>query len=417
MSPTTLPLAELLAPNLHVALIHFPLGMLVIGVLIELFAFLWRRSTVRTAARWLIGLGALSAIPAAFSGIYALRQVARVDMFVEGRSWADVRADSVVLRESTIWNAMVTHTLYQSVSTGLAVLAVVVWLGSGDLRRRTLHLPILGVLVLSVGGMIVGAWFSGEAIYKHGTGVDHGWPQTAANTEAYKPKVNTRVEDWFPPTELHVIAAGTTVALAMAAVGLSFRKAAVLAEGATLPVEPDRHGSADLARSFNPNLELGAIPKVFAGRAWVIAFLVAATTSLGGWYLLLKSASVLDTTNHQWAKVPDALWHQVAPERDHATGQLHIGRRLVHAANGGTIILVPLVLAGLARFAPRGRLMPAIFTGLLVGAVAAQVWLGVLLLYDGPEGPINHFNPARTPTETVSPPTSMPTTAPMTMAS
>ncbi len=31
---------------------------------------------------------------------------------------------------------------------------------------------------------------------------------------------------------------------------------------------------------------------------------------------------------------------------------------------------------------------------ILTAAVAAQIWLGVLLLLDTPDGPINKFNPA-----------------------
>lgn len=33
---------QLINPNLHVILIHVPIGMLMIGTLIELLSFLWR---------------------------------------------------------------------------------------------------------------------------------------------------------------------------------------------------------------------------------------------------------------------------------------------------------------------------------------------------------------------------------------
>src|SRR5690606_22379370 len=54
---------EIISPNLHVVLMHTPLALLVIGTVIELFAFLWRESTFRTAGRWMILLGALAMIP------------------------------------------------------------------------------------------------------------------------------------------------------------------------------------------------------------------------------------------------------------------------------------------------------------------------------------------------------------------
>ncbi len=377
-------LAELIAPNLHVALIHYPLGMLVVGVFIELFAFLWPRSTVRSAGRWLIGLGALSAVPAAFSGIYALRAVARVDM-ADSLRWADVRAASPVLSDPAIWHALKTHTVYQSVATGVAALAVVVWLGSGDALRRKLVAPVLTVLVLSVAGMMVGAWFSGEAIYQHGTGVDRGWPPTPANTVEASP---TKVEQLFPPVELHVIAAGTTVAIALAAIGLSFRRLALIAEPP--PADGDfADRSHDVARSFNPNLEVGpASPPVPAARFWLLAFAVALGTSAGGWFVLARSADVFHAAHGHYGQIPKLLWTQVKPE----PGQ-KVNRLLVHFASGSVIILVPLVLAVLARFAPRQRLLLAAATLVLTAAVAAQVWLGVLLMYDTPDGPINGFNP------------------------
>src|ERR1700722_10329905 len=40
---------EIINPNLHVVFIHYPLGLLVAGTVIELFSFLWPRSGVRAA--------------------------------------------------------------------------------------------------------------------------------------------------------------------------------------------------------------------------------------------------------------------------------------------------------------------------------------------------------------------------------
>jgi uncharacterized membrane protein len=376
--------AELIAPNLHVALIHYPLAMLAVGVLTELFGFLWPRSTVRTAGRWMILIGALSAIPAAFSGIYALRAVARVDMGID-HPWADVRAASPVLSDPAVWHALRNHTLYQSIATGVAVLAAVVYLGAGDAARRALQAPVMALLVLSIGGMMAGAWLGGEAIYKHGTGVDRGWPPTPADAAAPSP---TRIEQLFPPVELHVVLAGVTVAIAVAAIGLSFRR---LAMSVAPPVSThhEDYAATDLARSFNPNLEVTAVvPPLPAGRFWLLAFAVAAATSLGGWFVLARSADVLAQAHGHYQRVPQLLWKQVKPEPPDK-----VNRLLMHLAVGGTIIVVPLLLAALARWAPRQRVLLAALTLVLVVAVAAQVWFGVLLLYDTPDGPLHHFNP------------------------
>ena len=46
---------EFIRPNWHVILIHYPLGLLVVGILIELFAFLWRRSGFRACRLFCLG--------------------------------------------------------------------------------------------------------------------------------------------------------------------------------------------------------------------------------------------------------------------------------------------------------------------------------------------------------------------------
>jgi uncharacterized membrane protein len=378
-------LAELIAPNLHVALIHYPLALLVAGVSIELFAFLWPQSSVRTAAKWMILIGALAAVPAAFSGIYALPAVAHVDLDGSAR-WADIRSGPV-LSDPAAWHALRNHTLYQSIATGVAALAAVVYLGAGDRARRALHYPVLAVLVLTLAGVMTGAWFGGEAIYKHGVGVG-AQPDPAAPT---------RLEQLLPPVELHIVAAGVTVAIALAAIGLSFRKLALMSAP---PVEPiGFRGSTDMVRSFNPGIEIvPGTPPLPTSKLWLLAFLIAAATSVGGWFVLARSADVFTAAHGHYDQVPKLLWTQVKPDPPQK-----INRRLVHVATGGAIIVLPLLLAMLARWGPRQRLLLAALTLLLVAAVAAQVWFGILLLYDTPEGLITHFNDAMVATPTTMP--------------
>src|SRR5688572_1229892 len=64
---------ELIIPNWHVILIHYPLGVFMLGMLLELLLLVFRHhGPVRSAARWMIVLGALAGLPAAYSGMYAL---------------------------------------------------------------------------------------------------------------------------------------------------------------------------------------------------------------------------------------------------------------------------------------------------------------------------------------------------------
>ena len=64
---------HLISPNVHVILVHFPLGIFVFGLFLEVCSFLWRRSSVRIAAHWMVLFGGLLAVPAALSGIDASR--------------------------------------------------------------------------------------------------------------------------------------------------------------------------------------------------------------------------------------------------------------------------------------------------------------------------------------------------------
>src|SRR5205807_537304 len=80
---------ELIHPNWHVVIMHAPLGLLMVGTLIEIFSFMWRRSGFRAAGRWMILIGALAAIPTATTGIYAARDVLSDELYP---TWQEIKA-------------------------------------------------------------------------------------------------------------------------------------------------------------------------------------------------------------------------------------------------------------------------------------------------------------------------------------
>ena len=394
--------SQLISPNLHVILIHYPLAMLIAGTLIEFFSFLWRRSSFRTAGRWMILIGALSAVPATFSGIYALRDVARIDSQIR---WLDLKSTSPVLSRPEVWEMLRHHMIYQSIATAAAVLVVVIWIGASDGVRRTLHLSLLTLLLATVAIMVTGAWLGGESIYKNSVGVETTPPMPAIPSTEPVSWTNspTRVEQLFPPLELHTIMAGVTTAIALVAIGLSCRKiTSVYDAPEELPMvtgDPQMisrgprtpPSSVLMGRTFNPDLELEITPFVPAARFWLLAFVLALSTALGGLFVLARDADVFTQMDNQPKQIPKLLWEQIKPEPGEK-----VNRLLAHAVSGTAIVVLPIILALLARFAPRERIILALMTICLIAAVSAQVWLGILLLFDTTEGPLNHFNPATT---------------------
>src|SRR5512141_799892 len=85
---------EFIMPNWHVALIHYPIALLTLGVLVELLSFLWRRGGFRAAGRWMILLGALLAIPALTAGIYALRKEMVSGPVEIDQRWSELAAEN-----------------------------------------------------------------------------------------------------------------------------------------------------------------------------------------------------------------------------------------------------------------------------------------------------------------------------------
>src|SRR5581483_2927501 len=71
------------------------------------------------------------------------------------------------------------------------------------------------------------SWFGGELIYHNAVGVTTTQPSVAEQpTTAPVSWMDgpTRAEQMFPPLELHLIMAGFTTAMAVVAIGLSFRR-------------------------------------------------------------------------------------------------------------------------------------------------------------------------------------------------
>lgn len=371
---------ELVTPNLHVVLIHLPVALLIVGTLIELFSFCWRRSSFRTAGRWMILLGALSAIPTATSGIYAFRDV--VGPADSPLRWADL-VKQTYFTDEVQFHHMGRHIWLNSAAALLSCLVVITWIGCSDNWRRKLHWPLLVLLVAACGLVTAGNWHAGEMVYRHGIGME-SLPSASAAAAAKQTWVEC-IKSAVPPIQLHLIAAGMVIALALAALGLSIR--AISAGAGTTTAQPvpgdapqmmdapqtDASAQAYLAdvRAALQEPSTGEVPST---RFWLLAVLAGlATAAAGLWVAKLFN------------------WHDLKEEIEESP------RILAHTIFGVSIIVVALVLTIQSRWGKRSKLMLWIFASLLVLAVAGQIWIGTLLLFDTDHGSVTRFNSEPTP--------------------
>ncbi len=377
--------SQFVNPNLHVVLIHFPIALLFAGTAIEFFSFLgWRYSGFRAAGRWMILLGALLAVPAALTGVYALSDIARrgVDPTVVAASnWNDLLSVSPLHDNATAWARVVRHTWLEAIAAGALLVTTTLWLACSDRWRGKLHSIFILALLGCCGLVGFGAWDIGEAIYTHGVAVDTTGALDARPIEALKARdLQERLEYLAPPMQIHVIGAGLTIGLAAAALGLAMR--AALASPAKIG---GVHDIADALNSVGDEtlltfeerrvaIKRATRPVYVAARFWLLASLLTLLTASGGVWLLAspENAGTWNTT-----RLVQNVFDPTQSQR-----WWPLNRRSAHVVVGGTMLVSMLLLALAARFAPRRPMLLGMLTSVLLAAVAAQTWLGILLMYD-----------------------------------
>ena len=418
---------EFVNPNLHVILIHFPLALLVVGTLIELFSFLgWRRSAFREGGRWMLLVGILSLPPVMLSGLYALADVNRTSHTADDATWMQVRQQSPVKGEA--WEFTTRHAWSNAIGSVVLLVTLVLWMGSSDEWRRKLHLIWLLLLLFGLGTLIFGAWYGGEMVYRHGVGVEPvrdragGTPSLADGSGSESPAaeeqtdVKRRITYYAPPLQTHVILAGAAISLGLAALGISLRAGARGDREGTFRTAQEQ---SDIASAINPSFARPAYPgdvpdpyeapvekprpRPAAARFWLLGALLAAGASLTGMWTLAHFSDLWDVRE---------LWDRIV---DTETFGL---RRLAHVITGGGIIVLLLLLAVIARVTAGRRFIVLLFTIILIVALVAQIWFGSLLMFDTQTGPLGSFNGSEAALENVVPATEpeLPATAPTTAA-
>ncbi|MCC6425028.1 MAG: hypothetical protein IT447_16255 [Phycisphaerales bacterium] len=387
--------SEFISPNWHVILIHYPVALLTLGVLIEFFSFFWRRSGFRAAGRWMLLLGTVLAVPAVLSGLYALNDVVQLGIPEADRAmtWHAKVAASTLTNSS--WHMLIVHLREMSISTGIALVVVVLWLACSDRWRKRLHIPLLIAMLFSVGLLFCGAWHSGEAVYRHAVGVESTFQLAQKLDVVY----------FLPPLQTHLLLAGLMVAVALIAVGLSIRAAVTYGTPLQPMSEESLEGYAqrpvtDVSMAFTGRpqspgvMEFPAQPpaRVPSARFWLLAFVLGLLTAGAGvWFLALDS----QTCDFQQLR-------EIIPA---------LPRRTAHVITGVNLVVLTLILTILARWAPRKKFLLSIFVILLLAGVTLQLWFGTLLLFDGPQGPLTGFNKDESAIITDPIPTTLPTTS------
>lgn len=362
---------ELLRPNWHVALIHFPMGLLITGVLIELLSFGWRNVSLKTAGRWMIFLGALAMIPASLSGLYAFSDVMRTDNAAGPYAiWGETVVGSPLAGGAYL--ALQRHAWMQGVATVLCLLGSVLWAGLSDRGRRFFHVPAMGLILLGVGVMVAGAWFGGEAIYGHGAGVRLAQSDAPEFDPAAQGAATTatRIAWYLPPLQTHLALAGLAFAVCLGALAVCMR---AIAEADEVQLRALRRDEIEaMLDDMEPAPQRPALPTL---RFWVLGFLLALLAAASGWWFLAYDSD---------------LWEFAALQ------EMTLGspRRLYHVVLGAGAIGLPLALAIAVRLAPRSKAVLGILAAVLVAVMGVQTWLGILLLLDTPEGPPTGFNVA-----------------------
>jgi hypothetical protein len=248
-------------------------------------------------------------------------------------------------------------------------------------------------------------------VYRHGTAVlrveqkgaaeEAIQPATTESAAKEQAEFKQKLEKYVPPLQAHVVLAGFAVAFALGALGLSMRAIATAglvplgedpseddaarAEFGLDPRDPlldsptRRTTDADVVRSINPvtgmETEMRRPRRLPVSRLWLLAFLIGAGAALAGWWFL-------GGTDEPGTWQPKRLWEMVTGSQ----------RRVWHVITGVTIVVVPLLLALITRVSRRPTMLLTLLSLVLLAAVALQVWLGVLLMFDTPGGPVTHFN-------------------------
>lgn len=384
-------------PNWHPIAIHFPLALLVTGLVIEVFSSV--HSSLRRAGRWMILLGALSSIVAAFTGIYALDDVVfrsqrESASHASERPWRNLALDARLHggrepsgssdgkedqdRTARTWKYLSRHAWIEGPATLIVTLTAMSALAFPSwARQRRTYILLLALLLLGAASMAWGAWYSGDTVYHDAAATELKGKKTESAqpgaAKSFSKRIGAALEHFAgPPLQAHVSMAGLTVALVLVALALTIRKSAEAGPAATrlTPGAESQSLGEDLPGEES-SIGHAGWPSV---RFWVLAIVAGVFAAFLGLWALSRPDEAAT-----WA--PTELWATITDKADNPDAPMN--RRTAHVLMATAILLLSAALAAFTHWVPNRKRVIAIMALLLVVTIGTQLWLGILLLYDG----------------------------------
>ena len=172
--------------------------------------------------------------------------------------------------------------------------------------------------------------------------------------------------------ELHLFIAGCAIALIAAAIGLSIRLSNVAWENRFAEEKAVAAGYRPAGKMGQSNLL--SIPVIYPGAFWILSVL-ALVLAAGLGLSLLGVSGPADLVSEMRNKQANDDW-----------------RPVLHIYYGGSMLVLAAVLGIVMKIWPRRRVIMGMLCTLLILAIAAQAWTGVLMLLDGHGGSVLRFN-------------------------